>query len=738
MNLESSREENKQKATVAANTAYDLKDYAKASELYYEAIKLGAGSLDIYNRIAYALSSINNYKEAAIYYAKSLEIKKTALNYNNLGICLENIGKAEEARIEYQRAVDIEPSSRKYLKNLAFVYSKLNNEDERYKLLEKIVKMDGADSVDWSTLGGKKYARGDFEGAIEAYRNSLYRHTNPAEIFRYIGFCHKEQHRLLDAYFSFKQSIRFNPEDKYSKDKIELLNKSLDEIKKVEVRYKEYSLPSNDQYINPYSLLYFEEDDSEINEDDIRGEVDNWDQMKSLINRRKKELKAEYELNDGKVSWFPYFLITEDVAHRVLSQLDDNGWNEYHWLVFRQPLLNKFLTIGDSEYFLNKKCAPYTFAIDEFIRLRDSIEAPYPEEYIRFISPYFKNKWASLVRRMLEKTDYDSMLPIVSLFYSLLPMTISDYEEAICPLVEYSKYRIKYLDRLDDELIDGKDVNTNAVGNIGYIEYRILNAIPHDLTSKIRRDLALAYRSLAITQTNKHDKYDQSKYLLSIASGFKPDKLLQEKLKNDQKDIADLIEKDKKREEAKSSYSFKKEHKPFLGKKRFIEITPELFTADQKTVQAKDITGIAYAITINRTNGIRTGETTIVSISTNTDVIHVQWLNEVDFQSVVRSLMMLHSQELIKNIAARIKRDSYTLSNKSGTLVNFTKNGAQYTSGAFFFKKDHLIPYKDLKAELYQGDLVVSAISNKDYCKHVPMESVWNAVLMPFVIEHLK
>jgi tetratricopeptide (TPR) repeat protein len=726
------------KAIESGNVAYASKDYSTAAEWYKVALKNGDGSLDIFNKIAYSLSCIEKYDEAALYYEKSLVIRDTALIRNNLGICYTNLGNTVEAKKQYYRATQLEPSESKYWRNLGSVYRKLNETEEELKALYEIIRLDEANTEDWTNIGTIKHKKGDHEGAIDAYRRSIYGTRFIGLLLFDIGTCHKIQNRYLDSYFYLSEGLKYNPDNKSSITNLKSVTDTLDKIKKIDFVPKYYELPAVDQYINPYSLLYFEENSSRLTADDVKGKPLNWNQIKAQINKRKKELKAEYELNDGKVSWYPYFLITEDVAHRVLSDLDDDGWNPFHWLVFRQPLLNNLITIGDPSYLFNRDTPTFNFIRDSFIELRTSDVPIDFEEFIEYISPYLKGKWSGLVRKALEHKDYDSLESVVLLFSTVLPLTIEDYEDALSPLIEYVKNRLNILDKFDDELAAGKDVNTNAVGNIGYIEHRILNAVPYELTNKIRRDLAVAYRNLAITQANKHSKYVQSEYLVRIAMGFKPDKLLLDKLKEDKRQVDDLIAKDKKQEEDKIQYSFKATHSPLIGKKRYLEITPEYFITEEKKIKGTEITGISYGITINYTNGFRTGATTLLSVCADNKITHVQWMGETECRGAIRSMMMLHSEPLIKKIMRLIKSSGYRLKDNSGDTIEFDRNGAKFTTGVLMFKKDHQLPWSDITGEIIKGELVISSISNKKISKGVCTSSAWNACLFPFFIDSMK
>ena len=70
------------------------------------------------------------------------------------------------------------------------------------------------------------------------------------------------------------------------------------------------------------------------------------------IQRAKKKLLQEIDVNDGKVSWLNDYPLDKSRALGLEDELHDEKKRGYHWAIFRNKLLLRFLTHGDIGHFL--------------------------------------------------------------------------------------------------------------------------------------------------------------------------------------------------------------------------------------------------------------------------------------------------------------------------------------------------------------------------------------------------
>ncbi|MBW5394862.1 tetratricopeptide repeat protein [Brachyspira hampsonii] len=133
-----------------ANTFENAENYNGAIDYYNKAIEIDSGNSDYYVNNAEIYKKLENYEEAINYYNKAIEILNKPCKYHEkLAECYEKLGKynnAIEAYKEYFKIADdelfiyIRGSKLDTLKNIAYLYNKLNDIENRNLYYEKAIK----------------------------------------------------------------------------------------------------------------------------------------------------------------------------------------------------------------------------------------------------------------------------------------------------------------------------------------------------------------------------------------------------------------------------------------------------------------------------------------------------------------------------------------------------------------------------------------------------------------------
>ncbi|WP_020003866.1 tetratricopeptide repeat protein [Brachyspira innocens] len=133
-----------------ARTYEEAENYEEAVNYYNKAIEIDSGNSDYYVNIAEIYEKLKNYEEAVNYYNKAIEILNKPCKYHEkLAECYERLGKynnAIEAYKEYFKIADDElfiyiiGSKLDTLKNIAYLYDKLNDIENRNLYYEKAIK----------------------------------------------------------------------------------------------------------------------------------------------------------------------------------------------------------------------------------------------------------------------------------------------------------------------------------------------------------------------------------------------------------------------------------------------------------------------------------------------------------------------------------------------------------------------------------------------------------------------
>jgi tetratricopeptide (TPR) repeat protein len=140
--------ENQQKLDQDYNTyfkegalAYTKGEYLNSSEFFKKLINLYPDDPDVNINLGNALYKMENFDEAAVYWAKARKIDnynvKTYINMGNLHFRKSNF---EEAIKEWQNGLIIHPTSATILINLASTYEKLGEKKKAFKLYEIFLK----------------------------------------------------------------------------------------------------------------------------------------------------------------------------------------------------------------------------------------------------------------------------------------------------------------------------------------------------------------------------------------------------------------------------------------------------------------------------------------------------------------------------------------------------------------------------------------------------------------------
>ena len=143
------------------------------------------------------------------------------------------------------------------------------------------------------------------------------------------------------------------------------------------------------RYINPFNLL-------DLNIDNLSA-IDS-----SIIKRAKKTLLAEIELNGTDTITHNGIEITRSDFLRAIDELDDNDKKEFHFFIYENIDLNRFLTSCDLNFFKS-------FKIESIYKM---------PAFIDFISPYFTYQYEKLLSRNFK----DGNLANVKLLLSIKPI----------------------------------------------------------------------------------------------------------------------------------------------------------------------------------------------------------------------------------------------------------------------------------------------------------------------------
>ncbi len=754
----------------SGNEHYGRKEYPIAIECYRSALEHGMNAQSPLFNFGYALAETGNHIEAVKVYQKAIAAGSGASAHNNLGCSLQNLGKHEEARDAFRKAAQADPSNALYWRNLAGRLSHLKEPAAELKAREILVTCRGCTATDWNQLGITRERTKDLEAALTAYRKAANENPDECVFFYNIALMNERLGRGLDAYHACRHSLQLN--DAYE-NSLKMMPRVGDALKKKPsaahpVSNKEYkfvcphcsqSISANGafaesevrcptcaesfttppwslnipkeigphDYVNPYVVLNLTETHVQPEAYEWFDQPTEWENLLGSLTRRRRALRAELELNDGALGWLPELSITEEVVHRVLADLDDDGWHANHWAVFRMPMLKRFLMFGELEYFNSQTHAPYPLLAEIAGADTDDYEH---EDFIEFISPFFSRRLAAALKIALDIANYEA---VTALFATRLPVTATDYDEAVEPVRRHFARRREILDALEGKLENSaaKDIETE----LAYAgdEARFLNMLPAQHGAKLREDMCRAYRSISIALANHQGDYVVSECALKAAEQFNVSETTKERLVGDRTTVEGLIRREDEKKKGEARLSLRLNLKSWF-RERKLEITPTRFSWGEESISADKLKAVRFGITINYTNGVKTGADSILAVCDVTGkVIETNWLGEGNFSAAVQSVIGLYSTSILTGMLSAFERGEMV----SIGAVKVGKQGLGFETGVFTTKLQ-MIPWNKVVAQQSAGSVHISSNTDAKAKKTLSARHDWNACMITTLVEIMK
>lgn len=271
-------------------------------------------------------------------------------------------------------------------------YIKQANIHKQIEALERLFTLGAANASDLNNLGIAYFRQKNFGKAIEYYRLSI--HKNPTVVALHnlgLAYSENEISQDIDASDAYLQALAID--HKYQPAELGFLKLALKLIP-LSKKAKETLIPLirpdevYQYYLNPFETLQIEPGDGE-NEVDIK-----------TIQRAKKTLLQEIDLNDGKVSWLNDFHLDRSKAINIDEDLHHPQKRLFHSKIFRNTQLLRFLTLGELDHFFYSTDS----AIIETLKFLDR-----EPDFRRFVSKPFARQYNTILGRAIEKR----ILPVI-------------------------------------------------------------------------------------------------------------------------------------------------------------------------------------------------------------------------------------------------------------------------------------------------------------------------------------
>ena len=336
------------------------------------------------------------------HFKKTVELAEGfAYGWHRLGAAYKKTGMLDEAIASWETAIENDDDRVDTLKALADAYKQREFGSDEAKLFAVLEQLDSKGSLDGSyvnTLGIGYHEKKDYHKSAQYFRR--YAVANKSAIGYYnlgLALSSKEVGQDLDAVDSLRKSLEIDPESEDTQKKLKTVSDRLVDLRD-RIQRDGSPLLESDQhyanYINPFELLNLTDVD------------DVFDMDIKAIQKAKKVLLQEIELEEGKVEWVEGLHIDKSMAIKVVDGMTDDDERYWHHLVYQyKPLLN-FLSRGDLDHFLiedDESALTFISSIDSF-----------PGEFEALIGENFASQYDLVLTKAFENQNLDAIRALLS------------------------------------------------------------------------------------------------------------------------------------------------------------------------------------------------------------------------------------------------------------------------------------------------------------------------------------
>lgn len=627
--------------------------------------------------------------------------------WRTLGSELVEVDKLDEAEKALNNSRTLNSGAPWLWRHFIKLHQRRKNYAKEIEAWENLRDLDEMSGTDLNCLGIAYHNHGNYAKAVEFYRQSAAESDDTAALFNMgLVFNLPEVSQDADAADAYRRALALNPQYEKAQERLEATKKKLLPLAE-RVRSEASGLIRAEEffqfYINPFEVFPIEFD----------GELSKLDPK--TIQRAKKRLLGEIELNDGKVEWLENQEVDRARALALEDELYDEVKRRFHWTVFENKQLLRFLTRGEIDHFLYSD----EYFPGETLQLLD--EEP---EFRDFVSKPFARQYNLLLSRSIERR---ALATIEALFDGR--RWVAPEDEDIC--FEGANKRISDLVGVMREL--ASEVSTRKVSVREVEDFlrqhsftELFNLLPTPF-APFQKELVAEVRSLAIACYNDHGDPDLSKGVLNLCKKFTSRSVeLTQKLDEDFK----IIEK-------KIAEERKAEVKLQFGQERPFEITKEGIKDGTKFFPTKTIKALRWGITITGYTGAERYEYVIVVTNDNGVNAMASWSTpKADeekqtefFSKMVNACLNYLAEAVVEKIQHRLNAGNAVQIGSCG----LSRQGVSFQTQGIIFKKDRFVSWSDMATEIRNGQVVVSSKSQHGLATSVSMKDTDNAVLLPFI-----
>lgn len=670
---------------------------------------------DAWWQVALNRYSLRDHKNAITALQKTVELApEFSAGWSRLGTVLLALGEGQDAREAIETALNLDEENVEALEGMAQLLAADDDEDqdeEEISILNQIEAVSFLEHGQKHRLANLHFRNNSLHEAIRYWWQCCSDSGSAAMAYNLgLAYNHQQVSQDADAIDLWRLAISQLPGFENAIKQVErVLPRMLQLANAVRIN-GETLLPKEqwyDNYINPFQLL------------NIPAGVGFKEVDARLIQKLKKALLQEIDLEDGRVHWLPDLHIDRSRAIGACEELNNNEKAMFHWEVFVNKPLLEFLTRGSHEHFL----------VDEHTSPLDTIKHIWGDgdcDFTAWLSPYFAPQFDRVLsraissknvvvteclldgRRWVQSSWSDRCFENAQRIVSRLIQPLRDAEASASSVPP----TIPGLGRLLD---DSK-----------VIEF--LNLLPMFFES-LQNEAVQLIRGIAVIAYNEHGDIDLSRKIIDYAHQFKFRSVdANRQIEADIKAIEDLIKKERRHEQRLTS-----------GNEAW-EITKEGVRKGALFVSAKEVEFVRWGAVIIRQSSGRKIDFLMELGAISGRRAMFAWTCESDhdrhqeyFQGLMRAVQNYVFPFLVPRVIEAIDGGQSILIGPCTVRsadVSFEVKG-------WLFSKQHSVPWDRLDVSIENGEVIVSDATSRKIKTTFSLRDTANAPLLP-ILAHIK
>lgn len=698
--------------TKEAASLYKAKAYEEAVLKTTAAVKSDPEKVDAWWYLGLSRAALNDHVAAVAALEKVTELApEFAPGFSYLGREQSFAGDKESAKDNFRLALALKKNDVTGLVGLHNILHEENsktNDEEHARILVELESECGLTSIQKNFIGIIHHRNKRIHDAIKYWRDLAYTDEHPASVFN-LGLAYNAESVSQDADAIDMWRIALSKDSEYEPAKRELksvLPRMLDLASNVRQQPPSLIRRENwyENYLNPYELIDFHSESEESFEDT------------KLIQRLKKTMLQELELEDGKLPWLEADHIDKSKAIGIVDELNDATKRHFHKLVFKNKPLMAFLSKGEHEMFLvNEHESPVEFILEVEANddLKSWLGSLFVRQYDQVLAKAIEDRNVVVLESLLDGRRWVPEVKQLDCFTSaraLIESMIEQIQDADKNADSHKYTAIEVERLLKSAKLD-----------------EILNLLPvyfEDYQDKVIH----AIRGISVSTVNKHGDNEEALKIIKLAATFKfKSEHVNKQISEDLKAINDLIAQEREDEARYSSGS-----DPW-------EITKEGVRKGDVFIRAQDCASVRWGGLLDRNSSGGTTHRYVIAIESITGVkIDFSWNATGDVtksEEINNQMVKAVLSYVLSHVHQRIQK---TLDGGSSVKIGpcrCTKDGAEFEVKGWLFTNSHFVPWRNLRVKLASGVVYVQDVTNPKVKTEISFRDTPNAFILRMLAE---